>query len=520
MPPVLYLFLSSAITLIYPQLSRLAIDKAVSEKDLILLIELALAFFLLSMLERLFLYLNETSFAKFQSDSLLQIQKRILQKIFSYPMDFFDQKHSGYLVGRIRGDVLGLNYLFSASLIENIIELLKFIVVLIILISINMKLALLSLCFIPFLVIYMVGNRRGIQRLNEKIIDENSQIEKVLSDTFQGIEVFKSFSNESEGIQIAYKGLSAYQNVEIERNKYLSRFRNIYGFLVHLGEVSLFYFGIRDVVFGKITIGNYVAFLSYIMYLYVPLRNLGNFSHMLDFSRRSLSRIEELLEDAYEEFGSIRNDSIQTIKVRKLKFGYARKDEIILNMNFEIKKGDRVLIRGESGRGKSTLVKLLLGLYRPKEGSILFNDINLSDLDIRHHRQQIGYISQNVFLFNNTVRKNIVFNNENISDEEIYEVLSQCGLCEKISKLTNGIHEMVSEKGLNFSGGERQKIALARALIKNPEVIIIDEGTSNIDLGAEAAIIKLLERKFRERILIWITHRDINPCGWKLIDVN
>lgn len=517
--PVIFLLVSSSIALIYPQIPRLAIDVALKKQDYRYLFYLSLVFLILVIFQRIFSYLNEITFFKFQKATILNIQKELLRKVFSYPLEFFDKKHSGYLLGRIRGDVSGLSYIFSEGLVESFMDLIKFIGVLIILLNMNTRLAFISIAIMPFLVYKIVNSRKEIKRVNEKILEENARLEKELSDTLQGVEVLKSFSKEEEGLKRSYSALQNYQKIEVERNVIFSGYRNIVDLIFHLGEVLLLYFGVREVLAGRLTVGGYIAFNGYLMILYGPLKNLSYLSIYLDYAGRSYQRIRELLSILPEDNGELELQGIVEIEARDVAFSYEGNEKLLDNVNFKIRRGERLLIEGESGSGKSTLVKLLLGLYEIQEGTIYFNGVELRKINKKKLRESVGYVSQNIFLFNKSLRENLLLGRMDTSDERLIDILELCGLRDSFKgDNENGVLDMeVSEKGLNFSGGERQRLALARALIKDPDVIVLDEATANLDMETERELEKLILKKFSERIIIKISHRPESLEGWKVI---
>jgi ABC-type bacteriocin/lantibiotic exporter with double-glycine peptidase domain len=511
--------ISTAIMFVYPLFSKWAIDNVVMEKHYDQLLNLTLAFFVLIVAQRLFSYLNEVSFFKFQRKSILGIQMDLLKKVFYYPMDFFDKNHSGYLMGRIRGDVAGLSYIFSAALVMFFMDAFKFFGTFFILLSMNVKLTIISVVILPFLVLKMLTSQKPIKEINKQILEENAKLERELSDTFQGVEVLKSFSKEKEGITRAIDALSSYQHVEVKRNVVNARYRNVLDFIVNIGQILLLYFGIKEVIADNLTIGGYMAFSAYLMYVYAPIRNLSNVNILFDYAKRSYDRIKELLDILPEDNGDAELDGINEIKIANVDFAYKENEGIIKNLNFTINPGDKILIEGKSGSGKSTLIKLLLGLYRAQNGTIEYNGVNIKELNLQKLRERIGYISQNIFLFNKTLRENLIFNNTSITDTEIMDLVKKCQLEEKVTGLKGQLDEEISEKGVNFSGGERQRIALVRALIKNPDLIIIDEGTSNLDIKLEEEILRIIDEQFAGKIIIRVTHRNVEDSDWKRLNI-
>lgn len=518
--PILMLLLSTITSFLYPLFPKWALDNVVSKNNPRILLPLTLVFLGVIALERIFTYFNTITFYSFQKESIISIQEKLSDKIFNYPMDFFDQNHSGYLLGRIRGDVSGLSYVFSDSLMLAIMDGIKFIGSFCILISMNLFLTLICLLNIPPLLLKIYKSGKGIDQINRKMLEENARLEKELSDTLQGIEVIKSFSREKEGKRRVSQALREYQKIEVTRNTIIAKYNHTIAFIATTGQVLLLYFGIREILQGRLSLGAYVAFMGYLIYLYSPLENLSAIAVLFNYAKTSYDRIKELFSILPEGNGTIQLQMINGIDIRGLFFAYKKDRELFHNFSFQIKKGDRILLSGESGSGKSTLMKLLIGLYRPQKGEILFNGVNMRELNIHALRHQIAFISQNIFLFNTSIRKNIIFDDHKISDERIIGILEKCRIKDKILSLEQGLDHQVSEKGNDFSGGEKQRISLARALIKNPQVIILDEAMANIESKTAKEIEELILEQFSDRIIFKISHRDSTCCkGWRVVNL-
>lgn len=522
--PVLFLLVSTVVSFVYPMFPRWAIDNVVMPRRFDLLPILALSFLGLIVMQRVFAYLNEITFFNFQKSTILEIQKELLERVFRYPMDFFDKNHSGYLLGRIRGDVAGLSYIFSEGLVTLLMDVLRFSAGIAILLAMHARLTLIALTILPFLIVSILRSKPHIRKINERILEENARIERELSDTLQGIEVLKSFSRESEGLARSQKALADFQQIEVKRNRVVAVFHNWIDLIIHGGEVLLLYFGIREVLYGRLTVGQYMAFVGYLAYIYAPVKNISYFTVFIDYAKRSYKRIRELLDILPEESGSGKPFPIREIDVRDLGFSYEEQRTVIRGVNFRLGCGERLLLRGESGSGKSTLVKLLLGLYRPRQGSIHYNGTDLREIDKRHLRERIGYISQNIFFFHKSLRENLLLGSDGISDRQLLEILEQCRLpVDLLTEKTSGegslLDRCIAEKGGNFSGGEKQRIALARALIKNPDVVILDEATANINRETESEIERFILERFGDRIIIKISHKAGDETGWDVLEL-
>ena len=516
--PIFYLFFSTIITFIYPLFSKWAFDELVYRENREILSRIIFSFLFLIVLQKLISYFSEVGFFKFQKNTMLSLQKRILKKLFNYPMNFFDSNHSGYLTGRIRGDIAGLSFLFSDNLIMLLFDTIKVIVIFIILININTKLALLCLSIVPLMIITFRFNQNKIEKINQHIIDMNAEVEKELSDTFQGIVEYKCFAVEESGMNRAYWALKEYQQTEINKNTLLSRYRNTLSFCSHIGEVILLYFGINEISQNRLSFGDYIAFTGYLVILYQTLKNFSYSNVFFDYAKQSYRKLHQVLNLELENSGLITFSRINEVEVNQLYFNYNNHD-VLSNVSFKLKKGDKMQILGPSGCGKTTLLKLLIGFYRPSKGKILFNGQALFSCDLKNLRQKVGYVPQNVFLFNLSIRENLIFSNDHSRDNEIYDILGRCNLLKLINELDMGLDYIINENGKNFSGGEKQRIAIARALLHRPDILILDEATSNIDSINAKNIEKYIIKSFSDRILINVTHKTVDTSCWKILNI-
>lgn len=519
---IAYLFLATSASLVYPLIPKFAIDNMFTEGTHSSLTLLASAFLLLVVLQRLFTYLNEVSFYRFQKTAILRVQEELLGRLFRYPLEFFEKTHSGYLLGRIRGDVAGLSYLLSGALITGLIDALRVCVSIVILTALSPKLTVFAVAIIPGLAFTIARSSATMGPLNRRVLELSSVLEKELSDVFQGIEVLKCFSKEAEGEARARIALKSHQEAEIACEAASSKSSNMVELIVRLGDVLILYFGIREVIAGQLTLGSYVAFTGYVQILYSPMRSLSVLWFWMDYARKSYERIKELTSILPEETGQIDPGRIHSIELRDVAFSYPGHAPLLNGLSFRIERTDRVLIGGESGAGKSTVLKLLMGLYKPDSGTILYNGTDLSTVEKSTLRERVGYISQSVFLFTGTLRDNLLLGRRDVSDAGLMTILHECrllgrGMWAEASGTRCILDHQVMEKGSNLSGGERQRLALARALVKDPDILILDEATSNLDAGIEAEVETTIMSKFADRIIIKVSHRRRDADGWRII---
>ena len=259
---------------------------------------------------------------------------------------------------------------------------------------------------------------------------------------------------------------------------------------------------------NQLSIGEVFALNMLVSFMLVPITDFSQLFEKYNNSKIAFERVEEIMMAEPELKGGERNvtDTVENIEIENLFFSYhGSTKKVLKNINLEIEPSEKIAIVGETGSGKSTLIKLLLRLYNPLSGEIRLNGINISKFEMNEFRNQIGYVSQTPFLFNGTIKENITIGGI-FSEEKINEICKSVGIDEFIKKLPNGINTIVQENGKSLSGGQRQRICIAQALIKNPKILILDEATSNLDAFSEKKVFDAIA-KLDNTIVIMVTHR-------------
>ncbi len=506
--PILLTLLVTLLSSPLPLISKFAIDKVVGERkaEFLPIAIAAFAAFTLSFV--LISYLKDLLFFKAQHIIITDMQSELVGRVLSYPLSFFSSTQTGELLSRIRRDTEGLQVLFSHSLVLAATDILRFAIGIGILLKLNPSLTLVCLVPVPFFIANSLYWAKRYKGATKEVMEENAKVERVLSDVFMGISQVKENAREEECKAKCSQALRRYMEKSINQNLVVYKNQGIVMALSYAGEGLLLYFGIKQILSGTMTIGTLFAFQGYLYYLYGPSQRISSFSIMIQHARAAWERVKELLRVVPEEGGERRLSRIDEIEVRNLSFSYDGRRPLLKGLNFKIRRGEVLLIKGPSGAGKSTLVKLLLGLYRPAEGEILYNGVSLKDLDLKWLRERIGYVSQDLFLFDDTVERNIAFGKEGVSEEEIEEAARLSGAMEFIESLPEGMNTVVGERGLSLSAGQRQRLAIARAVLKRPDVIILDEAGSSLPPDLQREIEERVWHLFKDRIIIAISHRE------------
>lgn len=437
--------------------------------------------------------------------------------VIRLPMNFFATRKVGEIISRFNDGDKIRNAISSVTL-TLMIDLLMAVIGGVILYMQNVK--LFFTCFIP-IVLYLAlvfGFKNKLKKVNRDVMENDAKLTSYLVESLEGIETVKAFNGENL-VQIKTK------------NKFLTFMKSCFkhGYTYNLQEalmeiisgcfgIGLLWLGGSLVLNGEISIGELISFNALLAYFIEPIGRLINLQPQLQEAIVVSDRLGEILDLELEK---IKNDSIKPhtlsgkINIEKLNFAYGLKDNVLNNININVEQGEKIALVGESGSGKTTLAKLLMGFYDVEEGRILLNNYNIKNIDKEILRNKVSYISQESFFFSGTIKENLEFARDGITYEEIIDVCKKAQIHDYIENLPMGYESYLEEKGSNLSGGQRQRLSIARALLKQPEILIMDEATSNLDSITERAIQKTLEECTENVTTIIIAHRlsTIKKCN-------
>ncbi|MBF0608954.1 MAG: ABC transporter transmembrane domain-containing protein [Candidatus Magnetobacterium sp. LHC-1] len=436
-------------------------------------------------------------------------QSRLHNHIIYMPVEYFDKETSGMLISRVLNDVTLINKVISEVIRATVVEIPKIFILLGIAFYRKWDLTLVSLLLVPGLAISAKKLGKKVKQKVAAAQKNMSFLTHRLSESITGVRVIKVFNRETyRNERFIGAAMDVYKD-NIKAIKYKELNKLVVDFMTGLAIGSVLFYGGMQVVSGKITPGDFASILTAIYLIFSPAKLIGEAYTTLQGVRAALERIDHVLETPVEDTGKVEiarfNDCIS---LESVTFRYNPDDPPVLNdISLTIKKGEVLAIIGPSGTGKSTLVNLLPRFYIPSAGSIKLDGIDLRELDIQSLRGLIATVSQDIVLFNDTIRENIAFGNARCSFEQIQWAADMAYATEFIERLPEGFDTIVGERGLSLSGGQRQRIAIARALLKNPPILILDEATSSLDNASEALVQKALEGLMKDRTTIIIAHR-------------
>ena len=439
------------------------------------------------------------------------LRAKVQRKILSLPVSYFDNNKSGALVSRIMTDVEGVRNLVGTGLVQMFGGILTAIVSLGLLISISPMMTLyvlLPVGVFAFIALKAFGHIRPIFRKRGEI---NADVTGRLTETLNGVRVIKGFNAEEQENKIFEKGVQRlFENVKKSLTA-TALMTSSSSLLLGLATTGIMGIGGWMIMENNLTVGEFLSFTLYLGFMITPLVQMGNIGSQLTESFAGLDRTEEVMNMVPEDEQGNRTESLNGInghiKFDNVSFAYEEDNEVINNINIDAPPGSVTALVGTSGSGKSTIAGLVSSYLNPREGKITIDGIDLSTIKLNSYRKNLGVVLQDDFLFEGTIRENILFPRPNANEEELQTAIKAAYVNEFTDRFDDGIDTLIGERGVKLSGGQRQRIAIARAVLANPKILILDEATSNLDTESETFIQKSLNELMSGRTTFVIAHR-------------
>ena len=440
-----------------------------------------------------------------------KLRAKVQKKVLSFPISYFDNNKSGALVSRIMSDVEGVRNLVGTGLVQLFGGTITAIISLVLLINISGKMTLFVLTPIFLFAIIALkafGYIRPIFR-NRGVI--NSEVKGRLTETLNGVRVIKGFNAEEQENISFEKGVDRlFQNVKKSLTA-TAIMTSSSAFLLGLASLGIAGMGGAMIIEGTLTTGDFLAFTLLLGFMIAPIVQMSNIGSQLTEAFAGLDRTEEIMNmesEASDEFRTIELDKVEgCVEFKSVTFSYDKGKEVVHNISFKADKGSVTALVGSSGSGKSTLASLVASFINPDLGIITIDGNDLSKVSLSSYRSQLGVVLQDDFLFEGTIRDNILFPRPYASEMELLEAVNASYVNEFTDRFDDGLDTLIGERGVKLSGGQRQRIAIARAVLANPRILILDEATSNLDAESEALIQKSLAELMKGRTTFVIAHR-------------
>ena len=503
--------ISKAASFVGPISLKYLMDDVIPKKDIDLLKILVLAVALAILVQSVTSFLL-TKILSVQAQFLIsELRAQVQKKILSLPIRFFDNTKSGALVSRIMTDVEGVRNLIGTGLVQLVGGTITAVVSLILLLQISPSMTLFTL--VPLVIFAIVALKafkiiRPIFRNRGKI---NAEVTGRLTETLGGIRVIKGFNAEEQEHKIFESGVEKlFQNVKksLTATAFMTSSST---FLLGVATTGIMGIGSYKIMMEELSIGEFLSFTFLLGLMIAPIVQMSNIGSQLTEALAGLDRTEELMNIAPEmnerDRTTILKDIQGDIVFNDVSFAYEEDKEVLHNIGFEVKSGSVVALVGSSGSGKSTIAGLAATFLTPQSGTITIDGKDLSKVNLSSYRQYLGVVLQDEFLFEGTIKENILFPRPNATEEELQLAVKAAYVDEFTDRFEKGLDTLIGERGVKLSGGQRQRIAIARAVLANPKILILDEATSNLDTESEALIQKSLAELTKGRTTFVIAHR-------------
>ncbi|MFA5478793.1 MAG: ABC transporter ATP-binding protein [Candidatus Muiribacteriota bacterium] len=502
----------TATHLARPLILRYIIDTAVPAGDTRLAINAALLFIAALIFGGLISYTQIVNLAKMGVNIVTRIKNQVFSHILSQDLSFFDKHQPGRLMARTESDIERLKNIFTHSTMVIIQSILMLVGIFFIIFREEPVFGFAVIIALPPFLIISYFYMKFIMKVWTEVRKKNSFLSGYITEYVQATPIIQLFSKKKKAVEMLMH--HSFEKFKHENKAMKIDYLVFWSFVNFVSEtltiIAIFYYGTTKIFAGKMSVGSLVMYTELLRQLFQPIRNLMMVLSQIQGSLAAASRVFEILDTPSKVYNNIHNTEIpklnHSISFNNISFAYDN-DIVIDNVSFKIEKGEHVAIIGPSGSGKTTIINLLLRFYDLKTGEILIDNKNIDSYRIDNLRKDIGLVLQDVFLFPGTILENLKAFNGDIPDETAIEAAKKLGAHELILSKPEGYNTMLSEKGGNLSMGERQLISFTRAFIKNPDILILDEATSSVDVITESILQKALKKLMENRTAIIIAHR-------------
>lgn len=506
------ILLRSAASVVLPKATQYLIDDVVVEGDMNMLKKVVLAIIVAITVQAASSF-TLTRILSVQAQKLIAILRvQVQKKILSLHINFFDSQKSGALVSRIMSDVEGVRNLVGTGFVQLIGGTITAIVVLILLIDMNAKLT--AFIVAPVVIFGLVamkafGYLRPIFRKRGQL---NAEVTGRLTETLNGVRVIKGFGAEGQEIATFEKGVdSLYQNVKKTLTASALVTSSATFLLAGVASTGILGIGGYFIIQGEMTAGELFAFIGLLALLIAPIVQMSNIGSQITEAFAGLDRTEEIMqmptEDENEDRVTALKEIYGDIMFKDVSFAYEEEKNVLHNISFEAKKGSVTALVGTSGSGKSTIAGLAASFLTPTNGLVSIDGTDLSTVKLGTYRNRLGVVLQDDFLFEGTIKDNILFPRPNSTEQQLKAAVKAAYVDEFTDRFEDGLDTVIGERGVKLSGGQRQRIAIARAVLADPQILILDEATSNLDTESETYIQQSLNELMKGRTTFVIAHR-------------
>jgi ATP-binding cassette subfamily B multidrug efflux pump len=506
----LLLLVSTVLTLAGPVLIKYVIDRVLPDRDLRGLIFISVLYLLIQVVVILVRFFQQFQISVIGEKGIADLKNKVLAHILRLPVTFFDQNPTGRLITRVEGDTETLKNLFSSTAVVLAQDVALLVGMSVIMILVNVRLYLMILVLLPLFLLAFLWFGRSVRPVYIALRKKIAEINSFIMECLRGLSVIQVFLQEDNFLKkIDRMGRDKF-NLELKsevlwyRVWFLVDFGEVVGILLVLGIGGLW------ALKGTVTVGTLFLFISYIARLFEPLRGLSDQINLIERAFASSERVFGILSMPSEEAprGAKEIGSLaRGIRFEHVNFAYEKDDWVLIDLDFFIKRGEKIALVGETGGGKTSIISLLLKMYCPQGGRIMFDDADIADVDSHSLRSRVSLVPQDVILFPGTVLDNLRLFRADISEDKVRACAQTANIHQRILSLPEGYRTNIIEQGINLSYGERQLISFTRALVFDPDIVILDEATSAVDPQSERMVQAGMKELFKDRTAIIVAHR-------------
>lgn len=505
------ILINRAAGLVLPGSSKILIDRVIAEADMVMLKWLVLAVGAALLIQSTTSFLLTRLLSVEAQHLIAQLRAQMQRHIIHLPVSYFDNTKAGALVSRIMSDVEGVRNLVGTGLVQLVGGALTAIASLFLLIHISLKMTLYTI--IPLILFGLISLKAFgyIRPIFRKRGELNAEVTGRLTESLNGVRVIKGFNAEQHEIGVFEAGVNRlFRNVKQSLTA-TSLVTSLATLLIGAASLLIMGLGGTMIMRGEMTIGDFFAFTLYLGFLVAPIVQMSNIGSQITEAFAGLDRMDEILSLPIEDENANRTIELADIRgdisFEGVWFSYDGQVDVLKNIRFSAPAGTVTALVGSSGAGKTTIAGLVASFMVPREGIILVDGVDLSKVTLSSYRRFLGVVLQDDFLFEGTIRENILFGRPEASEAEVMAAARGAHVMEFADRFEKGLDTLIGERGVKLSGGQRQRVAIARALLANPKILILDEATSNLDTESEMYIQQSLSTLMRGRTSFVIAHR-------------
>ena len=502
--------LLSVLGPIRPYLTQIIIDDYVVLNDLEGLKGMIFLLFFLLIINAIIMYFHTYLSGWLGQNIIKNIRVKLFSHMQSFKLKFFDKTPIGRIVTRNVSDIETIADIFGQGVAAIIGDILLLFGIVFLMFLLNWKLTLISLSTLPLLLLTTYVFKEKVKVSFNEVRDAVANLNSYVQEHIVGMKVVQIFGNEKKEYQKFVEVNDTHLKANLKAVLYYSIYFPVMELFTSIGLGLLIWYGSGEIFSEQVSIGVLIAFIMYLQLFFRPIRSIADRFNTIQMGVVSSTRIFNLL-DSYDTIKSnekiITNDIFGSVEFKNVWFAYNDDDYVLKNINFKIEAGESIAFVGSTGSGKSSIINLLNRFYEFNKGKILIDDEDIRDYNISYLRENIGYVSQDVFLFSDTIANNITLFNDSISEDKIWDAIKSVGAENFINKLPGQIQYNVKERGASLSVGQRQLISCIRIMLYDPKIILLDEATSSVDTETEEMIQHAISKILYGRTSIVVAHR-------------